>query len=175
MSDAVKPIYVIKDVKLLGIEGALQIQGVKVYKDENDKIFEKINHRITVSLENISDKDAEKKIKDLIGEICLAQAKEIGELNERINAMSKECAYKVSVAQKESSEKMILQTELLNAKDALIAHEENFKIAKSINDEIYAENQKLKADKEKLLAEIVKLDENIVSLNAQIVTLKKGK
>lgn len=66
------------------------------------------------------------------------------------------------------SDKMILQTELLT-------HEENFKMAKTINDEIYAENQKLKADKEKLLADMVKLDENIVNLNAQIVASKKGK
>lgn len=54
------------------------------------------------------------------------------------------------IATKESSEKMILHTELLNAKEALKAHEENFNIAKSINDEIYAENKRLKEEIETL-------------------------
>ena len=73
------------------------------------------------------------------------------------------------------SDKMILSTEILTHKEAIKAHEENFKMAKTINDEIYAENKKLKADKEKLLSDMVKLDENIINLNAQIVASKKVK
>lgn len=152
-SITIKPIYKIKDVQLLCHTEQLRVKVVKEYLDESQHLIKKEHDASTYSLVNIGDEEAEKKVKALIGEVCFSQAKEIGILNDRINAMSKECAQKVSIAQKECSEKMILQTELLNAKDALKAHEENFNIAKSINDEIYAENQKLKADKETLKLE----------------------
>ncbi len=109
----------------------------------------------------IEGSDASEKLKQFVPELVLSQAKEIGDLQAQINNISKECAQKVKVAHKESSEKMILTTELLTAKESLKAHEENFNIAKSINDEIYTENQKLKLENEKL--------------NAQIVALKKVK
>ncbi len=172
-----KEIMVIKDCKFVALANALEIQWSKRSIDENDKILDKENHRGTIDLEmaQVEGSDASERLKKFIPELVIQQAKEIGDLQAQINAISKECSQKVSIAQKESSEKMILATELLTAKESLIAHEENFKIAKSINDEIYAENQKLKAEKEKLLADMVKLDENIINLNAQILALKKVK
>lgn len=172
-----KEIMVIKDCKLVAIANVLEIQWSKRTVDENDEIFEKQNHRGTIDLEmaQVEGSDASERLKKFIPELVIEQAKQIGDLQAQINAISKECAQKVSIATKESSEKMILQTELLTHKESIKAHEENFKIAKTINDEIYAENQKLKADKEKLLADMVKLDENIINLNAQVVTLKETK
>lgn len=156
MGDSIKPIMVIKDCKFLGLHNALETQWSKVYKDEDDDIFKKENHRGTIDLEaaKVEGSSAWETLKQFVPELVLAQAKEIGELQAQINAISKECAHKVSIAQKEASDKMILHTELLNAKDALKAHEDNLNIAKEINDEIYAENKVLKAEKEKLKAEI---------------------
>jgi hypothetical protein len=172
-----KEIMVIKDCKLIGLANTLEIQWSKRTVDENDKLLEKENVRGTIDLESaqVEGSDASERLKKFIPELVLEQAKQIGDLQAQINAISKECAHKVSIATKESSDKMILHTELLNAKEALKAHEENFNIAKSINDEIYAENKKLKEANEKILKDMVKLDENIISLNAQIVALKKGK
>lgn len=177
MGDAIKPIMVIKDCKFLGLHNALEIQWSKVYKDEDDEIFKKENHRGTIDLEaaKVEGSSAYEALSEFIPELVLAQAKEIGNLQAQINAISKECAHKVGIAQKEASDKMILHTELLNAKDALKAHEDNLTMAKEINDEIYAENKRLKEEKEALLKDMVRLDENIVTLNAQIVALKKGK
>lgn len=172
-----KEIMVIKDCKFVGLSNTLEIQWSKRLIDENDEILDKENVRGTIDLEMAQKEgsDASEMLLKFMPELNLAILKENGELQAQINAISKECAQKVSIAQKESSEKMILQTELLTHKETIKAHEENFQMAKTINDEIYAENQKLKADKEKLLADMVKLDENIVNLNAQIVASKKGK
>ena len=117
---------------------------------EDGVIVSSKRHRENMDLNTIS----ELKKSEFVDEALLTKANKVAEL---------------------SADKLILQTELLNHKEAIKAHEENFKIAKTINDEIYAENQKLKADKEKLLADMVKLDENIINLNAQVVTLKETK
>lgn len=171
-----------KDVKFLGQQCAIELQWSKRLVDENDTVLDKENQRIAIALDGIDGSDATETFKKYIPLIVLEQAKKIGELETLVGNISKECAHKVSIAQKESSDKMILHTELLNAKDALKAHEDNLTMAKEINDEIYAENKVLKAEKEKLKAEkeallkdMVRLDENIVTLNAQIVALKKGK
>lgn len=115
------------------------------------------------------------QINKFLADINSNQIKKISDVNnEKIKLQDELKVYK-DIAQKEVSEKMILQTELLIAKESLKAHEENFKIAKSINDEIYAENKKLKESNERIVKDMVKLDENIVTLNAQIAASKKGK
>lgn len=153
MSEEIQITKVIKDVQLLGHTGELRVQCVKKYTDPIGNLVKKENHVLTVSLDT-KDSDSEKMVKDLIGEVCFAQAQRIGELETIVGNISKECAHKVGIAQKEASDKMILHTELLNAKDALKAHEDNLTMAKEINDEIYAENKRLKEEKEKLKAEI---------------------
>lgn len=147
-----KEIMVIKDCKFIGLANTLEIQWSKRTVDENDKIFDKKNVRGTIDLEmaQIEGSDASERLKKFIPELNLALAKENGELQAQINAISKECAQKVSIAKKESSEKMIAVTEIQTLRDTIKAHEENFNIAKSINDEIYAENQKLKSEIEAL-------------------------
>lgn len=150
MSKNLKTIYVIKDVKFIGISQSLEIQWSKRLVDENDEIFQKINERSTIMIDGIEGSDASERLKQFIPELNLALAKENGELQAQINAISKECAQKVKIAHKESSEKMIAVTEIQTLRDTIKAHEENFNMAKSINDEIYAENQKLKLEIEEL-------------------------
>lgn len=150
MSKNLKTIYVIKDVKFIGISQSLEIQWSKRLVDENDEIIQKINEKSTIMIDGIEGSDASERLKKFIPELNLALAKENGELQAQINAISKECAQKVKIAHKESSEKMIAVTEIQTLRDTIKAHEENFNIAKSINDEIYAENQKLKSEIEAL-------------------------
>lgn len=169
-----KAIIVIKDVRFLGHCNAIEYQFIKKYVDDNGDL-KKENSRGVIMLDGVEGSDATEQLSKLVPFIVLEQAKTIGELNERINAMSKECAQKVDIATKESSEKMIVKTENQSLKEAVKAHEENFNMAKSINDEIYAENKKLKETIERNLKDMVKLDENIVNLNAQIVALKETK
>lgn len=147
-----KEIMVIKDTRFLGLQNVLEIQWSKMTVDENDKIFDKENVRGTIDLEmaQIEGSDASERLKKFIPELNLALAKENGELQAQINAISKECAQKVNIAHKESSEKMIAVTEIQTLRDTIKAHEENFNMAKSINDEIYAENQRLKLEIEEL-------------------------
>lgn len=167
-----KEILVMKDVKFLGQQCAIELQWSKRLVDENDTVLDKENQRCAISLDGIDGSDATETFKKYIPLIVLEQAKKIGELESLVGNISKECAHKVSIAQKEASDKMILHTELLNAKDALKAHEDNLTMAKEINDEIYAENKRLKEEKEALLKDMVMLDENIVSLNTEILRLK---
>lgn len=150
MSEKLTAIYVIKDVKFLGISQSLEIQWSKRWVDENDKIFEKINERSTIMLDGIEGSDASERLKKFIPELVLAQAKEIGDLQAQINAISKECAVKVKLAKDENKEKLLTREENIKMTNLVKAHEENFNIAKSINDEIYAENQKLKLEIEEL-------------------------
>lgn len=176
MSDSIKPIYKIKDVQLLCHTEQLRVKVVKEYLEE-DSLIKKEHAVLTYSLVNIGDEEAEKKVKELIGEVCLAQAKEIGVLNDRINAMSKECAIKVDIATKESSEKMILQTrleahqeELKHASEVCDTQNEEINKLKIINDEIYKENQALRADKERLIKDLVVMDERVINpVKAEVI------
>lgn len=145
-----RAVYIIKDVKFLGLSQSLEIQWSKRWIDESEMLVEKGIQREAIMLDGIEGSDASERLKKFIPELNLALAKENGELQAQINAISKECAQKVKIAHKESSEKMIAVTEIQTLRDTIKAHEENFNIAKSINDEIYAENQKLKLEIEEL-------------------------
>ena len=137
-----KEIYILKDVKLLGISNSLEIQWSKHVLEDNDELFEKVNVRGSICLDKPQNLDAEehlkKQMKDLIPALVFEQQKEIGRLNDVINAMSGEVrTHKKDKKQKDeiisilavertnlendkldlATKKMILETEKLNLKE----------------------------------------------------------
>lgn len=89
-----KILKVMKDVKFVGITNSLEFQWVEKILKPNDELFEKVNCRESVCLDSIDEPDAEKVLKKhlepLIGLTVIAQAEEIGRLNDIINSMSGE-------------------------------------------------------------------------------------
>ena len=172
-----KEIMVIKDCKFIGLANTLEIQWSKRTVDENENILDKENVRGTIDLEmaQVEGSDASERLKKFIPELNLAILKENGELNERINAMSKECAHKVKIATKESSEKLIAVTENKSLKEENEFLKKENTALNLANEDIHKKNAVLFAANERLIKEAVILDENIVNLNAQILASKKAK
>lgn len=137
-----KEVWVLKDVRFLGLENSLEIQWVKHVLNENDSLFKKANVRSSISLDKPDTLDAEKHLKEQLKnfglDLALEQAKEIGRLNDVINAMSGEVrTHKKDKKQKDeiisilavertnlendkldlATKKMILETEKLNLKE----------------------------------------------------------
>jgi len=137
-----KEIMVIKDVKFLGLENSIEYQWIKHLLDDNDKVFEKVNVRGSICLDKPQNLDAEehlkKQMEGLIPALVFEQQKEIGRLNDVINAMSGEVrTHKKDKKQKDeiisilavertnlendkldlATKKMILETEKLNLKE----------------------------------------------------------
>lgn len=137
-----KEIWAIKDVKFLGILNTLEIQWSKKIVEDNDILLEKTNVRGTICLDKPENPDAEehlkKQLKDFIPALVIEQAKEIGRLNDVINAMSGEVrTHKKDKKEKDeiisilavertnlendkldlATKKMILETEKLNLKE----------------------------------------------------------
>lgn len=165
-----KEIYVMKDVKFLGQQCAVELQWSKRLVDENDKILDKENQRIAIALDGAEGSDATKEFEKYIPQIILDQGKEIGRLNDVINAISKECAEKVRVSKKATKDKEDLESELLTTKDKLNKHENNLPVIKAI----YEENQKLKEELKRSDELIDKLEQKIQTLKSETTLIKKA-
>lgn len=120
-----KEIYALKDVKFLGLENSIEYQWIKHLLDDNDKVFEKVNVRGSICLDKPQNLDAEdhikKQMEGLIPALVFEQQKEIGRLNDVINAMSGEVrTHKKDKKEKDekitklATEKLVLETEKLN-------------------------------------------------------------
>lgn len=167
-----KEIMVIKDCRFLGLYNSLEIQWSKRLVDENNKILDKENVRSTIDLEcaKIEGSNAKETLEKFIPTLVIAQAEEIGNLQSQINAISKECAEKVSVSKKAIKDKEDLEGELLITKDKLNKHENNLPVIKAI----YDENQKLKEELKRSVELIDKLEQKIQTLKSETTLIKKA-
>ena len=210
-----KEIYILKDVKYLGISNAIEYQWIKHRLEDNDEIFDKVNVRGSICLDlpdnseeektlieelkkqdlnpdeylnaenQIKEKlkkqklDAEdhikKQMESLIPALVFEQAKEIGILNDRINAMSGEVRkHKVDKAElSEIKTSLTKHTENISAENNDL--KQNLNTMNFVNEKLYQENQVLKAANEKILKDMVVLDENIKNLNEQLTKAKATK
>lgn len=120
-----KDLWVLKDVKYLGISNTIEYQWIKHRLEDNDELFEKVNVRGSICLDKPQNLDAEEHLKKqmevLIPALVFEQQKEIGRLNDVINAMSGEVrTHKKDKKEKDekitklATEKLVLETEKLN-------------------------------------------------------------
>lgn len=120
-----KDLWVLKDVKYLGISNTIEYQWIKHRLEDNDELFEKVNVRGSICLDKPQNLDAEehlkKQLEGLIPALVFEQQKEIGRLNDVINAMSGEVrTHKKDKKEKDekitklATEKLVLETEKLN-------------------------------------------------------------
>lgn len=170
-----KEILVMKDVKFLGQQCCVELQWTKISVDENDKILDKENQRIAISLDGVEGSDATKTFEKFIPHIILAQKKEIADLIKINSDLSGE----VRAHKKDKSEIAEQKDDLIKQKEVFLA--ENDRLRKTleavsfVNEKIFKENEVLKAANETILKEHVVLDENIATLNKEIEDLKKTK